>query len=52
MNGRQAKSGAQVKVGDTVTIEFGTKPLTVRVLSVAETVRKEEAAFMYEVVSE
>ena len=50
MNGKIVKSGAHVKVGDVITIAFGTKPLSVRVLEVSETVRKEMADGMYEVV--
>lgn len=47
INGRPAKASADVKVGDTLEIMFGTKPLKVEVLSVAETVKKEDAANMY-----
>ena len=50
INGKQAKPGAQLKVGDLITIEFGEKPVTVRVLMLSETVRKEQADSMYEVL--
>ena len=50
INGNPAKAGAAVKAGDVIEIAFGTKPLKVRVLSVQETVRKEEAKDMYEVL--
>ena len=43
VNGKIAKPGADVKVGDVLEIK-------VRILSVAETVRKEEASGMYEVI--
>ncbi|MBR3304456.1 MAG: RNA-binding S4 domain-containing protein [Christensenellaceae bacterium] len=52
VNGREAKPGLQLKEGDTVTIGFGGHPLTVRVLSLKETVRKEEADTMYEVIEQ
>ena len=52
LNGRTAKSGARVKEGDIITIDFGNKPLTVRVKSLAETVRKEMADQMYEVIDQ
>ena len=52
LNGRPAKSGARVREGDIITIDFGSKPLTVRVLSLAETVRKEDAGQMYEVIEQ
>ena len=50
VNGKIAKPGADVKVGDVLEITFGEKTVKVRVLSVAETVRKEDAAGMYEVI--
>ncbi len=50
VNGKVAKPGQQIKEGDVLTIHFGEKPLTVRVLRVSETVRKEDAEAMYEVV--
>ena len=50
INGNPAKASAAVKAGDIIEISFGTKPLKVRVLEVKETIRKEEAAAMYEVL--
>lgn len=50
VNGKTSKPGYQVKEGDILTIHFGEKPLSVRVLKVAETVRKEDADAMYEVI--
>ncbi len=50
VNGKIAKPGADVKVGDVLEITFGEKTVKVRILSVAETVRKEEASGMYEVI--
>ena len=47
VNGRPAKAGYDVKVGDRITIRFGERALTVEVLQVAETVRKDDAAAMY-----
>ena len=52
LNGKPAKSGARVKEGDIITISFGSKPLSVRILSVQETVRKEMADQMYEVIDQ
>jgi ribosomal 50S subunit-recycling heat shock protein len=50
VNGRTAKPAQQVKEGDILTIRFGEKPLSVRVLRVGETVRKADADAMYEVI--
>lgn len=50
VNGKEAKPGHQLKVGDEVTVCFGAKPLTIRVTALKETVRKEEADSLYEVI--
>ena len=47
INGKPAKAGTDVKVGDRITINFGNKEVSVEVLAVEETVRKEEAKEMY-----
>ena len=47
VNGRTAKPSAEVKAGDIVEISFGAKALRAEVLSVQETVRKDDAAAMY-----
>ena len=50
INDRAAKAGADVKVGDIISIGFGTKTVKVEVLSIAETVKKEQAEEMYRYV--
>lgn len=50
VGGRVVKASYDVKPGDEITIMFGEKPLTVKVISVKENPRKEEAAGMYETV--
>lgn len=50
VNDKIAKAGYEVKVGDIIEITFGTKPVKVKVTSVQETVRKENAQDMYEVL--
>ena len=52
VNGRPVKASYDVKVGDEITVSFGARTLTVRVLSVKETVKKEDAVELYEVVSQ
>ena len=47
INGRPAKASAEVKVGDILSIQFGTRPVEVEVLDVKETVKKEEAKEMF-----
>lgn len=47
INDKVAKAGTEVKVGDRITINFGNKDVSVEVLTVQETVRKEEAKEMF-----
>ena len=47
VNGAVAKPARDVKVGDVIEVSFGSKTLRAEVLSVQETVRKDEAAAMY-----
>ena len=44
---RPAKASAQVKEGDVLEIQFGSKAVRVEVLNVQETVKKEEAQELY-----
>ncbi|MCQ2385208.1 MAG: RNA-binding S4 domain-containing protein [Clostridia bacterium] len=50
VNGRVAKASLDVKPGDTVEVTFGQKTLRFRILSTVESVRKEDAAAMYEIL--
>ena len=47
-NGRPVKASYEVKPGDVLEIGFGNRAVKVRVLSVQETVRKEEADGLFE----
>lgn len=52
INGRPAKAGAQAKVGDVVTLHFGDRTFKFRILVVEETVKKQDTADMYEVLTD
>ncbi len=52
VNGRPAKPSYDVKIGDELTIAFGTKQITVRVLEIRETTKKSESLGMYEIIAE
>ena len=52
VNGKIARASYDVKVGDVIEISTGQNVTRARVLNVAETVRKEDAAGLYAVVSE
>lgn len=47
INGKVAKASVDVKAGDRITINFGNKEVSVEVLTVQETVKKEEAKEMF-----
>lgn len=50
VNGRLAKPGTEVKEGDLIQIVFGNNEMTVKVLKLTESSKKEDAAEMYEIV--
>ena len=47
INGKPAKAGTEVKVGDKITIGFGNKDVSVEVLDVQETIHKEDVTSLY-----
>lgn len=47
INGKTAKAGTDVKVGDVIEIGFGTRSVKVEVLDVQETTRKEDAKELF-----
>lgn len=50
VNGKVAKPSSEVNPGDVLEIRFGEKLARYRILAVAETVRKEDAASMVELL--
>lgn len=52
INGKVAKSSSDVSTNDELEVRFGNKTLTVKVVKIVETTKKEESADMYEIVSE
>lgn len=50
VNGKPARASYDVKVGDIIEINIGTRPLKVKVLNVTEYATKENAADNYEVI--
>ena len=47
VNDKPAKASVNVKVGDIIEIQFGTRTVKVEVTSITETVKKDEAKDMY-----
>lgn len=52
INGKVVKPSHEVKVGDIVGVTFGNRKMEVRVLSIQQVKRKQDAYEMYEIVSE
>lgn len=52
INGKTVKPAHEVKAGDVVELGFNSGTLKFRVLDVKETVRKEEAESLYEIITE
>lgn len=50
VNGRAARASYDVKIGDIIEINMGSRPLKVKVLNVTEYATKENAADNYTVI--
>lgn len=51
VNGKPARASYDVKVGDIIEINMGSKAVRVRVLGISEFANKSDAADYYEVIS-
>ena len=47
VNDKPAEASVQIKTGDVIEIQFGSKNVRVEVLEVRETVKKEDVESMY-----
>jgi ribosomal 50S subunit-recycling heat shock protein len=52
INGQVAKSSANVKVGDELTVRYGNKLVSVKVEKLLDTTKKDEAATLYTMLNE
>lgn len=50
VNGKNGKPGLKLKVGDIISVRYGANETKYEVLSISESVRKEQAADMYRIV--
>lgn len=50
VNGKVAKASYDVSVGDIIEIRFGEKTVKVKVTRITETIHKEDAKEMYEIM--
>ena len=51
VNGKEVKPAKQIKVGDEVELQFTGGAVKFRILNVKETVKKDEAATLYEIIN-
>ena len=52
VNGRVAKSSTKLEIDDIITIMFGNKVLTIKVLELLDSTKKEDASNMFEILDE
>ena len=50
VNGKPARASYDVKVGDRIEISFGSRLFKAEVTSVAEAVKKDDAAGLYKII--
>lgn len=51
INGKVAKAATAVKTNDVVSVAFGDKAFSFRILEISETVKKQDVGAMYAVIS-
>ncbi len=51
LNGKEAKPGAEVKVGDIISVRFGERLMQYEVITLSQHVLKEDAQGMYRVIA-
>jgi len=52
VNNRIAKSSTDVDIDDIITISFGNKTVTVKVLEIMDSTKKDDARNMFEIIEE
>ena len=50
VGGKIARASYNVKVGDVLEINFGTKTVKAEILNVSETIKKDDAPLMYRII--
>ena len=50
INGKQAKSSSEVKIGDILEVTFGEKVMKFKITEITEHVLKADAKEMYEII--
>ena len=50
VNGKVARASYDIKIGDVIEITFGAREFKAEVVTVAETVKKDDATAMYKII--
>ena len=50
INGKAQRASYDVKIGDVIEINFGSKPFKAQVTEIKEVVRKDDAALLYKII--
>ena len=52
VNNKLSKPSTDIKINDIISIRFGMKIVTIKVLSINEYTKKDESSLMYEIIKE
>ena len=52
VNNKLSKPSTDIKINDIISIRFGMKIVTIKVLSINEYTKKDESNLMYEIIKE
>lgn len=50
INGKAQRASYDVKIGDVIEINFGSKPFKAKVTAVKEVVKKDDASMLYQII--
>ena len=50
INGKAARASYDVKIGDVIEINFGSKPFKAQITEVKEVVKKDDASLLYKII--
>ena len=51
INGKEAKAGDEVKVGDIVEVNFANSSVKIEVLKILDNVKKDDATKLYKIIN-
>ncbi len=51
INGKEAKAGDEVKIGDIVEVNFANSSVKIEVLKILDNVKKDDATKLYKIIN-